>query len=306
MGHRGGVPMGRSKWVLGLFVALLAGPALGQQSRALRVFISVDMEGIAGIVTSSQLGPDGFDYPISRKLMTGEANAAVEGALAAGATKITVSDGHGNGLSILPDQLNQKASLIRSWPRPTGMLEGVEAGYDAVICIGYHASSNSPNAVLAHTFSGRYFEVKFNGKHATEAMAVAAVAGHYAVPVVLVAGDNVIVDEVHRDIDPNIVGVIVKRAIGMHSAESLSPEAAETLIREKTTEALKRLSTFRPFVLTDPVTLDLTLKNPLNAEILSFLPNVQREDGATIRFIGKDIVEVEKFLQVVSDYNPNQ
>lgn len=277
-----------------------------QPPKALRVFIVVDMEGIAGVVDSSQLAPGGSEYASARKLMTAEANAAVEGALAAGATKVTVSDGHGNGLNLIPEELNPKARLIRSWPRPKGMMEGVEDGYDAVVCIGFHASVNTPGAVLAHTFSGRYYDVKFNGKHGPEAMAIAAVAGSYGVPVVLVAGDNTIVDEVHRLVDPNIVGVVVKKALGMRSADSVSPETARNMIREATKEALGRLPSFRPFTLSNPVTVEISFKNMLNAEILLFLPIVQRVDGSTIRFTGKDIVEVYKFMQVVSDYSSSQ
>ncbi len=277
-----------------------------QQPKDLRVFIVVDMEGIAGVVNTNQLVPGDAEYASARKLMTGEANAAIEGALAAGATKITVSDGHGNGMNIIPEELNPKARLIRSWPRAKGMMEGVEDGYDAMVCIGFHASTNTPGAVLAHTFSGRYYDVKFNGKHGPEAMAVAAVAGTYGVPVVLVAGDNQIVDEVHRLVDANIVGVVVKKAVGLRSADSMSPDASRNLIRERTRDALSRTRSFRPFTMTTPVTVEISFKNMVNAEILSFLPIVKRVDGATISFTGKDIVEVYKFMQVVSDYSSSQ
>jgi D-amino peptidase len=295
-----------ARWFGLILLVLTASWLWAQQPNELRVFIVVDMEGIASVVNSPQLGPGDSEYAAARRLMTGETNAAIEGALSAGATKITVSDGHGNGMNLLPDELNPKARLIRSWPRPKGMMEGIEDGYDAMICIGFHASTNTPGAVLAHTFSGRYFEVKFNGKHGPEAMAVAAVAGSYGVPVVLLAGDNAIVDEVHRLVDPNIIGVVVKKAIGLHSADSVSPETARNLIREATKEALGRVKSFRPFTLSNPVTVEISFKNMLNAEILSYLPNVQRVDGSTIRFTGKDIVEVYKFMQVVSDYNSSQ
>ncbi len=295
------------RWMFGwIWWAVLSTMLWGQPAKGLRVFIAVDMEGIAGVVNSAQLGPGESDYASARKLMTGEANAAVEGALAAGATKVTVSDGHGNGMNILPEELNPKAHLIRSWPRPKGMMEGIEDGYDAVICVGFHASINTPTAVLAHTFTGRFFDLKFNGKHGPEATAVAALAGVYGVPVVLVSGDNAIVDEVHRLVDPNIVGVVVKKALGFRSAESVSPEVARDMIREASKEALGRLSSFHPFTLSNPVTVEITFRNILNAEILSFLPFVERVDGPTIRYTGKDIVEVYKFLQVVEDYSNSQ
>src|SRR5205085_7416004 len=128
--------------VLMLLISAAAQPA----PKPLRVFISVDMEGIAGVVNPAQLGPGaaGFEYERFRKLMTAEVNAAIEGALAAGATAITVADSHGNGLSVLPEELNPKARLIRSWPRPLEMMEGVDQGFDAALLIGYHASINTP------------------------------------------------------------------------------------------------------------------------------------------------------------------
>lgn len=296
--------MSRRRWIV--MVIVLACCCV-QAQQGPRVFISVDMEGIAGVVNAAQLLPGELDYPLFRKLMTAEVNAAIDGALEAGASKITVADSHGNGLSVLPDELNPKARLIRSWPRPLGMMEGVDQGFDAVLFIGYHASINSPDAVRAHTFSSaRYFDVKLNGKHASEAMVNAAIAAHFHAPVVLVSGDNVIVEEVHRTIDPNIVGVVVKRAIGYHSADSVSPQLAQGLIREGTKQALARLPSFHPAAPPQPSTIEITFKNMINAEMLALLPSVQRVDGPTIRFTGKDIVEISRFVEFVGNYNTNQ
>jgi len=293
-----------------LILALLcasAAPAASTQGRELRVFISADMEGITGVVNAAQLGPGEFEYERFRKAMTAEVNAAIDGALAAGATKITVADSHGNGLSLLPEELNPKARLIRAWPRPLEMMEGVDGGFDAAIFIGYHASINTPQAVRAHTISSRrFYDLRLNGKHASEALLNAAIAGHFNVPVVLISGDDKIVDEAHRTIDPNMAGVVVKRAIGYHSADNLSPEVTRGMIREATKTALGRLSSFRPFTLTKPVRLEISFKNMINAEILAMLPNVERVDGATIAFTGKDIVEVTKFISFVSQYDSNQ
>ncbi len=234
--------------------------------------------------------------------MTGETNAAIEGALAAGATEITVADGHGNGLSVLPEELNPKARLIRSWPRPLGMMDGIDRGFDAVLFIGYHASINTPEAILAHTLSSSgFFDVRLNGKHASEALISAASAGQYGVPVVLASGDDQMVAEVRKTIDPGIRGVIVKRAIGYHSADSVSPETARAMIRSATTEALKSMGSLHPFVLATPVTVEITFKNMANAELFSYLPSVERVDGATIRFTGKDMVQARKFLSFVGE-----
>ena len=297
-----------SSMLIGLAVCLLAArPAISHQGRELRVFISVDMEGITGVVNAAQLGPGEFEYERFRKMMTAEVNAAIDGALAAGATKITVADSHGNGLSVLPEELNSKARLIRSWPRPLEMMEGIDGGFDAALFIGYHASINTSGAVRAHTISSRrFYDLRLNGQHASEALLNAAIAGHFGVPVVLLSGDDKIVDEVHRTIAPNIVGVTVKRGIGYHSADNLSPEVARAMIRDGVKEGLSRLSSFRPFTISKPVRLEIAFKNMINAEILSLLPNVERVDGATIAFTGKDIVEATKFIAFVTQYDSNQ
>lgn len=296
-----------SKLAVALIGTLLCSAAGAQKRKGLRVFISADMEGVAGAVNGEQLGPSGIDYPLFRKLMTAEVNAAIDGALAEGADKITVADSHGEELSILPDQLNPKAHLVRSGPRPLSMMEGVDQGFDAAIFIGYHASINTPGAVRAHTLSSaRYFDVRLNGKHASEGMLSAAIAGHFGVPVVMISGDDKAIEEAHQTIDPNMVGVVVKRALGYESAESVSPQEADALITAGTEKALAQLGSFHPYVVSNPVTIEITFKNMINAEILAFLPDVTREDGATIRFTGKDILEVERFLQVVGSYDSNK
>lgn len=278
--------------------------SLSSQSNELRVFISVDMEGVAGVVNEAQLAPGGFEYEKFRRLMTAEANASIEAAFAAGATKVTVSDSHGNGLSLIPEELNPRARLRRSWPRPLMMMEGIDAGFDAAILIGYHASIGVAGAVRAHTMSSkRFFDVRINGKHASEALLSAATAGYYGVPIVLVTGDNLAVAEVQQTISAKIAGAVVKRAIGYHAADGLSPQAARQLIAAETKSALRRLRDFKPLVLPKPVTVEIAFKQMLNAEILAYLPNVERVDGATVRFVGKDIPEAIRFISFVSQYN---
>jgi len=284
--------------------ALLCVAPLTATARDLRVFISADMEGVAGVVNEEQLGPDGFEYPLFRKLMTGEVNAAIEGALAAGATQVTVADSHGNGLSLLPDELNPQARLIRSWPRPLGMMEGVERGFDAALFIGYHASGGTAGGVRAHTNSSkRYVSVRLNGQHASEGLLNAAIAGHYGVPVVLVSGDDKAVAEIQRSVDPAIAGVAVKRAIGNHAADNLSPQAAREQICAATVAALRRARAAKPFVLAAPVRLEVTFKNIINAEVLAFLPVFERVDGTTIGFTGRDIVETARALNFIGKYD---
>ncbi|AFM14377.1 M55 family metallopeptidase [Turneriella parva] len=292
--------------VVYLLLLLFAGfsTSVTGETPQLRVYISVDMEGVAGVVNEAQLAPGGFEYEKFRRLMTAEANACIEAAFAAGATKVTVSDSHGNGLSLLPEELNPKARLIRSWPRPLMMMQGIDEGYDAAILIGYHASIGVPGAVRAHTMSSkRFFDVRFGGKHASEALLSAATAGHFAVPVVMVTGDDLAVAEAKKDISAKIEGVVVKRAIGYHAADSVSPQAARALISAGTKAALQRLKEFRPYKVAKPVKVEIAFKQMLNAEILAYLPIVERVDGATVSFSGKDVPEAIRFISFVSQYS---
>src|SRR6185503_18524338 len=178
---------------LPLLVPLLMVLALSTagSQRPLKVYISVDMEGIAGVVTADQLGPTGFEYARAREFMTGEALAAIAGARDAGATQIVVSDSHGNGQNLLIDKFPPDVTIIRSWPRPLMMVQGIDSTFDAAVFIGYHASTTNPVGVRAHTISSANLAaVELNGVSMPEAGINAAIAAHFGVPVVAISGDN--------------------------------------------------------------------------------------------------------------------
>src|SRR5262245_43595835 len=139
-----------------------AGSRGAQDRKAVKIYISVDMEGVTGVVTADQLGPQGFEYQKFREQMTDEVNAAIAGASAAGATEFVVSDSHGNAESLLPDKLDsyQALTLVRGFPRPLGMMEGIDSSFAGVIFIGYHASTDNPTGVRAHTISSAYLTSK--------------------------------------------------------------------------------------------------------------------------------------------------
>ncbi len=282
--------------VAGLLLAgLLAWSAPGASQKKLKVYISVDMEGIGGVVTREQTGPEGFEYEQARKWMTAEANAAIQGAFEAGATEVLVSDSHGNGQSLLLDELDPRARLIRAWPRKLGMMEGIDETFDAVLFIGYHASAGQRHATLAHTMSSRrLFEIKLNGQVVPEAGFNAALAGHFGVPVALISGDQTIIAETRRLLG-DIEGAEVKTGIGT-VARMMHPAKAQALIRERTRAALMRLEEFRPWRLTTPITLEITFKWEQDAEAAGFLPGVEMVDGRTIRYVGRDMVEISGLL----------
>ena len=289
-----------------MMAALLAAgvPRATAAQRPLKVYISVDMEGIAGVVTSDQLGPTGFEYDRAREFMTGEALAAIAGAKEAGATEIVVSDSHGNGESLLIDRFPDDVRIIRSWPRPLMMMEGIDSSFAAAIFIGYHASTNSPAGVRAHTISSANLaSVSLNGVTVPEAGINAAIAGRFGVPVVFISGDDVAVDET-RKLLGDVEGAVVKRAISFHAASTMTPKAAQQLIREHVKSAVERRATFKPYLVKAPVTLDVVFKNYRPAEMLAFLPIVQRTASHAIRFTGRDMIEVSRFLEFIGTYEP--
>jgi D-amino peptidase len=285
-------------------LAAVAGAVpLGAQ-QPLRVYISADMEGIAGAVTPEQLGPAGFEYQRFREIMTGEVLAAIEGARAAGATEILVSDSHGNGQNLLIERLPEDVRVIRSWPRPLGMMEGVDSTFHAVIFVGYHAGATNAAGVRAHTFSSaNYAAVRLNGRAVSESEFNAAVAGHFGVPVALITGDDVTVAELQAAVR-GVAGAAVKRALGFHSAETMTPAAAQALIRRQAESAVRNRAAVAPVRLATPVTLDLTFKNYRPAEVLAFLAGVDRVDARTIRFVGRDMTEIAAFMAFVGNYQP--
>ena len=285
-------------------LALLCTASLATAQQPLKVYISADVEGIAGVVSPSQLGPTGFEYGRFREFMTAETLAAIQGARDAGATQIVVSDSHGNGENLLIERFPADVTIIRSWPRPLMMMEGIDSSFHAAILIGYHSATTNPRGVRAHTMSSANLAGIFlNETSMPESGISAAIAGSFGVPVVMISGDDVAVEEA-RELIGDIEGAVVKRAIGFHSAATMTPEASQALIRRTVAAALARRASMRPHVVQTPINLDITFKNYRPAEILAYLPNVTRRDAHTVRFVGRDMVEVSRFIEFVATYEP--
>ena len=267
-----------------------------------KIYISADLEGVVGAVTGEQLGPGGFEYNRFREFMTGEVNAAIKAARAAGATEILVADSHGNGQNLLIEKLPKDVKLIRSWPRPLGMMEGIDSSFDGVIFTGYHSSTDNMEGVRAHTFSSaRLTSVKVNGKVMSEGSWNAAVAGEFGVPVIMIAGDDAAINEVKALIG-NAEGAIVKESISFHSAKSLHPDAAYDLIAEKTSYAVKNIKKYKPYKIKGPLTVSVSFKHYQPSQILSYLKMFKRTDSHTIEFKAKNMIEASHIMRVVTGY----
>jgi D-amino peptidase len=291
--------------IAALLTLLSAAAPERSQPRKLKVHISVDMEGVAGAVTGEQLGPTGFEYGRFREFMTREAVAAVEAAKAAGATEVVVADSHGNGQNLLIEQFPADVKVIRSWPRRLGMVAGINDGIDAAIFIGYHAGTNNMTGVRAHTFSSANLtRVALNGTNVTEGSWNAAIAGQFDVPVVMMSGDDAAIAEVRKSIG-NIEAAETKRSLGFHSALSVTPQASYDLIRQRVRAALGRLQDFKPYKIQAPVTVDVSFKSYLPAEVLAFLPIFERVDSHSIRFRAKDMAEASAIMNFIGEYRPD-
>ena len=276
-----------------------------QASAQIKVYISADMEGVVGAVTGAQLSPSGFEYQKFREYVTEEVLAAIRGARAAGGTEFLVSDSHGNGQNILIDRLPKDVQIVRSWPRPLGMMGGLDESFDAAIFIGYHTSTSNPQGVRAHTMSSATLtDVRLNGTSVAEAGFNAAIAGHFGVPIVMVSGDDAIIAETKRYVGDDVEGAIVKWAKSFHSARTLTPEAGVEVIEAAARRAIARVDEFEPMRPMDDVQLEISFKNYRQAEILSYLSVVERIDSHSIRYIAKDMIDASMFMQFVNNYQP--
>jgi D-amino peptidase len=270
----------------------------------LKVYISVDMEGVAGVVTGDQLIPGGFEYERFRRFMTDEAVAAVRGAQAAGATEVVVSDSHGNGESLMIELFPKDVRIVRSWPRHGEMMAGLDSSFAAALFVGYHASTTNPKGVRAHTISSAHFtRVALNGTAVTEAELNAAYAGAMGVPVVFISGDDAAISEVTGRLG-QMQSVITKKSLGFHSAETLTPAASCDLIYQGALAAVSHREQRKPYVLAAPLTLEISFKSYTTAEIVSYLRSVERTDAHSIRFMGHDMAEVMDFIVFLDYYDP--
>jgi len=282
------------KTAAALLLTMAICPAVsGQSNDGLKVFISVDMEGITGVVHWEEVSRTGKDYDYFRAVMTRETNAAIEGALAAGATEIIVRDSHGSARNILPELLDRNARLLRDWSGShMSMMEGIDESFDAVLFIGYHARAGTPNALLEHTSSGNVTNVSVNGVSLPEAGYNALVAGNFDVPVVFTAGDRAICTQV-TELFGEVETVAVKEGMG-GAALNLHPEVARDRIRAGVERALSNIDRFQPYKLTAPYTLVVTLKDEKLVHNGSFYPGVERTGDWELTFRHNDIMEIVK------------
>jgi D-amino peptidase len=258
----------------------------------MRVYISVDMEGVAGVVHEDQTNPAdprcAAEYARFRRLMTLEANAAVEGALAGGATQVVVNDAHWFMRNLLAEELHEAAELVSGDPKPLTMMQGIGDGFDTAFFVGYHAMAGTSGAVLDHTYTDRVAHARLNGTPIGELGLNAALAGAHAVPVTLVTGDQAVAAEARAFLGDGVVTAVVKDAIGRQAARCLSPATARTRIREAAEAAVRRRPA--PYRTPSPSTIEVEFRFTTQAEMAELLPGSERRGPRTVAYTHDDYV----------------
>lgn len=270
-------------------------PAAGAQAR--KVYISVDMEGISGVNSDNQTSAAGAEYGRARRLMVEDANAAIRGAFDGGATDVVVNDSHGSQRNILPEDLDPCARLISHSFKRHGMMEGLDSTYNAVFFVGYHAKAGAPRGGFAHTGSGVLHDLQINGQRVGEGGMNAFMARWYGVPVVLVTGDDVAVEE-QKETVPGVRGVVVKRAINTRAVELRPLVEARREIQQAAKEAVATARKPAPERLAR-YTVRMELRDPTIPEVAAAFREIRLVNPTTVEFTRESMPDAYRLIRVI-------
>jgi D-amino peptidase len=241
----------------------------------MKIFISADIEGVAGVVNPQHGQPGNVEYERARRLMTEEVNAAIAGAFDGGATGVLVNDSHGPMINLLPDVLDERAELIIGRPKPMSMCAGLDGGFDGVFFTGYHSGAGQ-HGVLSHTVNGFAFAaIRINGIDCAEATMYGAYAGSLGLPVLLLTGD----DRLQAQCAPLFRGArcaVVKQALGHRAARALSPGNARALIRREAEQAVRGIAGCKPYAIPGPYRLEVDFNTVALADLAMSIPVATR------------------------------
>lgn len=286
---------------LGAWMILCVLTSAGSDARAQtapRYFISVDMEGIAGIGTGEMTSSSGKDYATGRRLMTDEVNAVIAALLQRGPAEIVVNDSHGDHQNLLHTELDPRAVYIQGSIKPLGMVAGLDASFDAAIFIGYHARAGTANGFLAHTGSGAVKGLWINDVEVGEGGMNAAFAGSVGVPVIFASGDSVFTDQ-FATLLPGVEVVTTKVAVTPQSARMPHPTVIHERHAAAIARALDNLASIRPYPITTPVHVRLRLADVTLPQILEAIPGVERVDGFTVAFTADDMDRAYRMIRLM-------
>ncbi|MBS0342883.1 MAG: M55 family metallopeptidase [Proteobacteria bacterium] len=265
----------------------------------MKILISVDIEGVAGVYHSQQVRAGNTEYERARRLMTDEANAAIAGAFDAGATQVLVNDSHGDFRNLLPDVLDARAQVIQGKPRYMSMAAGAETGVAGMCMVGYHSRAGG-RGILAHTINSFAFaRIEFNGEPMSEAGLYGALAGEYGVPVIMGSGDDVFIEE-NRALFPHAAFVQTKQATGQNSGVSLSPQKACEAIRAGVMAGMGQLAKAQPLRLRTPLEVRLYTQTPALADLFCQWPDFERLDATLLGFGAPTVEAAVRMLNCCS------
>ncbi|MCB9561560.1 MAG: M55 family metallopeptidase [Kofleriaceae bacterium] len=265
----------------------------------MQVYISVDMEGIAGVVHVDQTRRSGHDYERARRWMTAEADAAIQGAFDGGATGVLVNDSHGDMRNLVLEELDPRAELISGSLKPLSMVQGVGAAFGCALFVGYHAGAGTRAGILDHTYYGRVVaRCRVNRRDWNETAINAAVCGAAGVPVALVTGDSAVCAQA-REYLGEVETVAVKDAITRYAARSFHPTTACATIRAAAATAVERAldGAFAPFHPDGPLALEITFVNAGAADAAELVPGTERVDGVTCGYVAPDAATLLQVIQ---------
>lgn len=282
-----------------LLIFLALSTSAFNQAKPLKIFISVDMEGIGGIGTSAMTSKSGKDYDTGRKLMTNEVNAVVSAIFESGPATILVNDSHGDMQNLLHTELDPRVEYIQSNIKPLGMVQGLDATFDAVIFVGYHAMAGTENGFLAHTGSGNVKGLWLNGTEVGEGGLNAYFASSLGVPVILASGDKTFTEEIKKLIPVRTVAT--KEAIGTSAAKLLHPDVVKKELQAQTRTALKEIKRVKPLA-ANPIEFKLKVDQPTRADVAMGIPGMKRVDGYTVSYQAKDMEEAYKLIRMIYKY----
>jgi len=265
----------------------------------MKIYISADIEGVAGIVDWEQCRPTGgAAWQEGRELLTAEVNAAIEGAYNAGATHVVVNDAHGAMRTLLPRELDSRARLIQGRVKTNYMLEGLDRTFNAMFFVGYHGGAGSRWGVLNHTYNP--YATRLNGETVDEMALNAAVAGvGYDVPLAFITGDEWTIHQAKKLLGSGVVGVATKRSTSRYSSDSMHPTSACNTIRDGAQRAMGRVGTLLPYLPPPPYTIELELETSAQADRAALMPGTERVADRTVNYTDDDILLVYRAYQAL-------
>jgi len=264
----------------------------------MKVHISVDMEGIAGVTHESQTEQGNHDYPRARELQTNEVLAAIEGARKGGASEFVICDAHDTGRNLLIERFDDDVEIIQGGSYEFGMMAGISSDFDAAFQVGYHAMRNTHMGVIGHTYTYTVLELRINGTVVGESGLNAALAGHFGVPLTMVVGDKHAVDQAQKMVK-GLIGVPVKTGVGIYGARSFAPKKACTMIRAGAETAIRTAKAIRPFAPKTPIRIEVRFASPVMAQYCVGVPTVQRLDDTTVAYKSKDMPAAFSLFEVL-------